>query len=105
MTFEDRFRIKSFSLLKMKGVNNRDLNAFAVKTILAWLKVGSNYIVNFEIIKPLVMDFDVLLAKRSTAQDVPHTRRWHRRGALPDERRHRLDTLLVRTPRRTIVHI
>ena len=63
MKFSGHFGIKSFFLLKAKGVNTRDLSAFAVKTVLAWLKAGSQYIVNFEIVAPPVMNSDVLLAQ------------------------------------------
>ena len=63
MRFNDHFDIKSFFLLKTKDVNNRDLGAFAVKILIAWLKVGSTYIVNFEIVHPLLMDSGVLLGQ------------------------------------------
>ena len=63
MKFSAGFGITSFFLLKAKAANGRDLSAYAVKTIRAWLKAGSKYIVNFEIEEPPVMDCNVLLGQ------------------------------------------
>ena len=63
MKFNDHFGVKSFFLLKARGVNNRDLNAYAVKTLRAWLMVGSRYLANFKIVEPPVMNCDVLLGQ------------------------------------------